>query len=94
MHLLLAWLIFKGTCAKPVECSSAAIQTSGERVTVTFSGGQSFSGARVGGDGPLFLSPQGTACRFYFTDHGTFTEGWESRLVAVECGRINFRVTP
>jgi hypothetical protein len=59
-----------------------------------------FAGNRVDGDGPLFfsdavalgdqkaspLSPgSGQGCHFYFTDHGTFTPGWENRLTTIEC---------
>ncbi len=57
-----------------------------------------FSGGRIGGDGPLFFSdnvylgegkamrinPNGKGCHFYFADHGTFTQGWESRLTTIE----------
>jgi hypothetical protein len=63
-----------------------------------------FAGGRIDGDGPLFfsdtvyladgkampLSPgSGQGCHFYFTDHGSFTQGWESRLTTIEC---DFRV--
>jgi hypothetical protein len=59
-----------------------------------------FAGGRIGGDGPLFftdtayladgnampLNPgSGQGCHFYFTDHGTFTQGWESRITTIEC---------
>jgi hypothetical protein len=60
-----------------------------------------FAGGLVGGDGPLFFSStiyladgramplnsdgSGHGCHFYFADHGTFTQGWETRLTAVEC---------
>jgi hypothetical protein len=59
-----------------------------------------FAGGRIDGDGPFFfsdtvyladgkampLSPgSGQGCHFYFTDHGTFTQGWESRLTTIEC---------
>jgi hypothetical protein len=60
-----------------------------------------FAGGLIGGDGPLFLSDtiyladgkamplnrdgSGHGCHFYFTDHGTFTQGWGSRLTAIEC---------
>lgn len=60
-----------------------------------------FAGGRIGGDGPLFFSDtvylakgkamplnsggNGQGCHFYFTDHGTFTEGWTSRLTTIEC---------
>lgn len=60
-----------------------------------------FAGGLIGGDGPLFFSDtvylaDGKAmplnhdgsrhgCHFYFTDHGTFTQGWEGRLTTVEC---------
>jgi hypothetical protein len=59
-----------------------------------------FAGGRIDGDGPLFftdtayladgkampLNPgSGQGCHFYFTDHGTFTQGWESRLTTIEC---------
>ncbi len=27
----------------------------------------------------------GQSCHFYFTDHGTFTQGWENRLSTIEC---------
>jgi hypothetical protein len=52
------------------------------------------------GDGPLFFSDavnlgsgpdiqlnpsQASSCYFYFTDHGTFTQGWEGRLTIIEC---------
>jgi hypothetical protein len=41
------------------------------------------------GDGKsaMQLSPNdnGQSCHFDFTDHGTFTQGWESRLMAIEC---------
>ena len=58
------------------------------------------AGKRIDGDGPLFLSDgvalgdqkslpltpgSGQGCHFYFTDHGTFTPGWEDRLTAIEC---------
>lgn len=64
-----------------------------------------FAGGRIGGDGPLFISDtvyladgkaiplnrdgSGNGCHFYFTDHGTFTPGWENRLTTIEC---DFRV--
>ena len=59
-----------------------------------------FAGNRIDGDGSLFLSDRvalgdqkalpltpdsGQGCHFYFTDHGTFTPGWESRLTEIEC---------
>lgn len=59
-----------------------------------------FAGNRIDGDGPLFLSDgvalgdqkalpltpgSGQGCHFYFTDHGTFTPGWENRLTTIEC---------
>jgi hypothetical protein len=59
-----------------------------------------FAGNLVDGDGPLLfsdavaledqkappLSPDsGQGCHFYFTDHGTFTPGWENRLTTIEC---------
>jgi hypothetical protein len=60
-----------------------------------------FAGSLVGGDGPILLADaiyltdgkemplnQGAnapQCHFYFTDHGTFTKGWENRLTTVEC---------
>jgi hypothetical protein len=58
-----------------------------------------FAGGRIGGDGPLFFSdnvylgegkamhinPNGKGCHFYFTDHGTFSQGWENRLTTIEC---------
>jgi hypothetical protein len=59
-----------------------------------------FAGGRIDGDGPLFFtdtayladgkamplnSGSGQGCHFYFTDHGTFTQGWESRLTTIEC---------
>jgi hypothetical protein len=59
-----------------------------------------FAGSRVGGDGPLFFSDSvylgkgkdipinpgtGQGCHFYFDDHGSFTQGWESRLNTIEC---------
>jgi len=60
-----------------------------------------FAGGRIDGDGPLFFSDTvyladgkalpltrdgtGQGCHFYFTDHGTFTPGWESRLTTIEC---------
>jgi hypothetical protein len=59
-----------------------------------------FAGGRVSGDGPLFFSETvyladgkaiplssggGQGCHFYFADHGTFTQGWEKRLYAIEC---------
>lgn len=33
------------------------------------------------------LNPNGNgqSCHFYFSDHGTFTQGWEHRLTAIEC---------
>lgn len=35
---------------------------------------------------PLNPNPgSGQGCHFYFTDHGTFTQGWESRLTTIEC---------
>jgi hypothetical protein len=41
------------------------------------------------GDGKpaMQLNPSGNAqsCHFDFTDHGTFTQGWENRLTAIEC---------
>jgi hypothetical protein len=58
------------------------------------------AGKRIDGDGPLFLSDgvalgdqkelplipgSGQGCHFYFTDHGTFTPGWENRLTTIEC---------
>ncbi len=59
-----------------------------------------FAGGRIDGDGPLFLSDtvyledgkalplspgSGQGCHFHFTDHGTFTQGWQSRLTTIEC---------
>jgi hypothetical protein len=60
-----------------------------------------FAGGRVDGDGPLFFSDTvyladgkalplnqggtGQGCHFNFTDHGTFTQGWENRLTTIEC---------
>ena len=60
-----------------------------------------FTGGLVGGDGPILfadtiyltdgkampLNPDANApqCHFYFTDHGTFTQGWENRLTTIEC---------
>jgi hypothetical protein len=59
-----------------------------------------FAGKRIDGEGPLFLSDgvalgdqkalpltpgSGQGCHFYFTDHGTFTPGWENRLTTIEC---------
>jgi hypothetical protein len=59
-----------------------------------------FAGGRISGDGPLFFSDtvyladgkampinagNGQGCHFYFTDHGTFTLGWESRVTTIEC---------
>lgn len=68
-----------------------------------------FSGDLIGGDGPLFfptairlvngkemsVPPGGhnNSCHFYFTDHGTFTKGWEHRLTAIECGSYGRNVT-
>jgi hypothetical protein len=45
------------------------------------------------GDGkpamPLNPNGNGQSCHFYFTDHGTFTQGWENRLTTIECnGRV------
>jgi hypothetical protein len=60
-----------------------------------------FAGGRINGDGPWFFSDtiylaDGKAvplnsdgsrpsCYFYFTDHGTFTQGWESHLTGIGC---------
>ena len=59
-----------------------------------------FAGGRINGDGPLFFSStiyladgkamplnpgSGQGCHFYFTDHGTFTQGWETRITTIEC---------
>jgi hypothetical protein len=60
-----------------------------------------FTGGLMGGDGPIVfadtiyltdgkampLNPGANApqCHFYFTDHGTFTQGWENRLTTIEC---------
>jgi hypothetical protein len=42
------------------------------------------------GDGkpPIEIDSHGNGqtCRFYFTDHGAFTQGWENRLTTIECG--------
>jgi hypothetical protein len=105
----------KGVCAAPVACNAVTVIDTGGHTTVTFSNGLGFSGTRIGGDGPLFftdtiysdgkavqISPgSGQGCHFYFTDHGTFTQGWESRLVTIECdvrlqatkGKIRFDIT-
>lgn len=41
------------------------------------------------GDGkpaiPINPNGNGQSCHFYFTDHGTFTLGWENRLTTIEC---------
>jgi hypothetical protein len=41
------------------------------------------------GDGkpamPINPNGNGQSCHFYFTDHGTFTHGWENRLTTIEC---------
>lgn len=41
------------------------------------------------GDGKpaMQFTPTGNGqfCHFYFTDHGTFTQGWENRLTTIEC---------
>lgn len=41
------------------------------------------------GDGKpaMQLNPNGNeqSCHFYFTDHGTFTQGWETRLATIDC---------
>jgi hypothetical protein len=34
---------------------------------------------------PLNHAPNAPRCQFYFSDHGTFTSGWEHRLTAIEC---------
>jgi len=48
-----------------------------------------FSDAVYLGDGKpaTLLNPNGNgqSCHFYFSDHGTFTQGWEHRLTAIEC---------
>ena len=60
-----------------------------------------FTGGLVGDGGPILfadtiflkdgkampLNPGANApqCHFYFTDHGTFTQGWENRLTTIEC---------
>lgn len=59
-----------------------------------------FAGNRIDGDGSIFFSESvvlgdqkasrltpgsGQGCHFYFTDHGTFTPGWENRLTTIEC---------
>jgi len=48
-----------------------------------------FSDSVYLGDGkpamPLNPNGNGQSCHFYFTDHGTFTQGWESRLATIEC---------
>jgi hypothetical protein len=60
-----------------------------------------FAGGLMGGDGPILFAEtiyltDGKAmplnshvnmpsCHFYFTDHGTFTQGWENRLTTIEC---------
>jgi hypothetical protein len=94
---------FKGTCSNgqlttppqpQVSCSATATTDSAGRTAVTFSNGLSFTGDRVGGDGPLFFLKAGSnaVCHFYFTDHGTFTLGWESRITVIECPRVQFTV--
>ena len=91
---------FKGTCKNPVKCDSVTVVDHDGHVAVTFSNGLGFTGNRIDGDGPLFFSDSVVVngksipiqsdghyqgCRFYFTDHGTFTQGWESRLTIIEC---------
>ena len=48
-----------------------------------------FSNSVYLGDGKpaTKLNPtgDGQSCHFYFTDHGTFTQGWENRLTTIEC---------
>jgi hypothetical protein len=59
-----------------------------------------FAGGRLDGEAPSFFTStayladgkampvnpgSGQGCRFYFTDHGTFTHGWQGRLTTVEC---------
>jgi hypothetical protein len=48
-----------------------------------------FSDSVYLGDGkpamPLNPNGNGQSCHFYFTDHGTFTQGWENRLTTIEC---------
>ena len=82
-----------------LNCDSVAIVDDKGHTAVTFSDGVMFAGGRVNGDGPLFfsdavnlgsgpdihLNPNQQGCHFYFTDHGTFTQGWESRLATIEC---------
>jgi hypothetical protein len=91
---------FKGACSKPVSCNAATLTTASDgRTTASFSNGLSFTGVRIDGDGPLFFTDtivndgtpvqiapgSGQGCHFYFTDHGTFTKGWEQRLTIIEC---------
>ena len=48
-----------------------------------------FSNSVYLGDGKpamkLNSTGDGQSCHFSFTDHGTFTQGWESRLSTIEC---------
>ena len=48
-----------------------------------------FSNSVYLGDGrpavKLHSTGNGQSCHFSFTDHGTFTQGWESRLSTIEC---------
>jgi len=48
-----------------------------------------FSDSVYLGDGkpavPLKPNSGEQSCHFYFTDHGTFTHGWEDRLTSIEC---------
>jgi hypothetical protein len=48
-----------------------------------------FSDSVYLGDGkpamPLNPNGNGQSCHFYFTDHGTFTQGWQNRLTTIEC---------
>jgi hypothetical protein len=70
-----------GDPAKPV-LGFAGIPIDGD-------GPLSFSDSVYLGDGkpaiPLNPNGNGQSCHFYFTDHGTFTQGWQNRLTTIEC---------
>jgi hypothetical protein len=88
---------FKGACTAPAHCDAATVVTDAAgHTSVTFSNALSFTGDRIGGDGPLFFLKAGSnaTCHFYFTDHGSFTSGWESRLTVIECPKLQFTVAP
>jgi len=58
-------------------------------VPVDDNGSLFFSDSVYLGDGKpaMKLNPNSNvqSCHFYFTDHGTFSQGWENRLSAIEC---------